>query len=173
MSRSIMKASRAMYPVSSSNPMKKKRMRICGRKTKTPATPAMAPSMIRLRRSPSGMMPVTQPASPPTSRPHSSPPLKTASIQPIGASATLKISVKIMVRTVSSAVHPQTRCSRMASSRSVSESCWASGRRTTSSHRAPMASYRAATKRSSQPGTSRSNCSRTACNSLRASSEIP
>ncbi len=51
--------------------MKPKRMRICGRKTRTAPTPAMTPSTTRLRRapSPSQVQPSAQEASPPTSVP--------------------------------------------------------------------------------------------------------
>ena len=40
-------------------PMKKNRMRICGRNTITPLTPEITPSVTRLRKSPSGIQPGT------------------------------------------------------------------------------------------------------------------
>ena len=61
MRRSIRKAARAMYPVSSSRPMKKKRRQICGRKTTTAPTPAMTPSTSRLCNAPSLSIPPTTP----------------------------------------------------------------------------------------------------------------
>ena len=41
-------------------------MKICGRKTITPPTPAITPSTIRLRNGPSAIDPSTSPASQPT-----------------------------------------------------------------------------------------------------------
>jgi len=52
--RSMMKAARAMYPVSSRNAMQPMRSMITGTNTMTAPTPGMMPSTRRLESSPAG-----------------------------------------------------------------------------------------------------------------------
>ena len=74
MVRSAMRAARARYPESSRTPMKRKRSRICGRKTSTDPTPPHTPSRRRLLTTESGMAPRSH--SPDTVTSHSTPFMK-------------------------------------------------------------------------------------------------
>ena len=58
-SRSMTNATRARYPRSSSTPMNRNSIAICGMNTTTFPTPAMTPSTRRSRSGPAGIRPVT------------------------------------------------------------------------------------------------------------------
>ena len=55
----MIKAARAMYPVSSKREIKKNKIRMFGRKTRTPPTPAIIPSTIMSEIIPAGSMSLT------------------------------------------------------------------------------------------------------------------
>ena len=98
--RSIKKTARAMYPVSSNTEMKKKRIRICGRKTMTLPTPFMMPSVSKSRNEPSAIIPLIQ--SPRAATP--------ASIQSIGYCPTVKVVQKVSHIRKRKIGIPQMRC---------------------------------------------------------------
>ena len=108
-SRSMMNAARAMYPVSSSSPRKKNRIRICGKKMTTPPTPAMMPSITRSRKSPSGNAAAAQPLTSSWAD----------SIQPIGNSASRNIAKNISAITPRKNTQPHKRWVSTASMRSL------------------------------------------------------
>ena len=85
--------------------MKKNKIRICGRKTTTPPTPAIAPSVIKSRRSPAGTADFTASANAAT-RP---------SMKFIGNSASVKMLRNSAVITAPSVSQPQTGCVATAS----------------------------------------------------------
>jgi hypothetical protein len=110
MNLSMMNAARAMYPVSSRKPMKRKRMAICGRKTTTEPTPAKMPSTIRLCRSPGGRADPTAAPSPPTS----------PSTRSISGDAQVKMDWKTSAISTRKMIGPPMRWRTTASIRSVS-----------------------------------------------------
>ena len=101
----MMNAARAMYPVSSRRPRKKKRKSIWGRKVTTAATPAIPPWMIRSRRSPGGM--ATSTRAPSASNP--------CLIRSIGSWAQENIAWNTRAIRARNITTPHTRCVRTAS----------------------------------------------------------
>mgnify|MGYP001493752435 CR=1 FL=1 len=110
--RSITKAARARYPVSSSRLIRKKSRQICGRNTTVPATPPMMPSATRSCTGPGGIRSPTQPPSR----------AKVASIRSIGTVASVNSVQKRRPITARKTATPTTGCVKAASSRSVSVS---------------------------------------------------
>ena len=108
MMRSMRNAARAMYPLSSSKPRKKVRIRICGRKTTTPPTPARIPSVSKDRRSDSGS----------TLDIASARAFCPASMRSMGHWAMEKMQKNMAAMATKKTGHPQRRWVRMESKRS-------------------------------------------------------
>ena len=98
--RSIRKAARAMYPLSSRMEIKRNSSRICGRNASTPPTPAIIPSARRSVKMPAGRL----------VRAAWSRPLKMLSIRLIGRVAHEKIAWKTSTITASKMIGPSTLC---------------------------------------------------------------
>ena len=84
---------------------------ICGRKTRTPPTPEITPSVSRLWSGPGGMRPVTSEASRP----------KSCSIQSMGAWVSLKMAMKMASTTSPRKAGPPTGWVRTLSALSLND----------------------------------------------------
>ena len=128
--RSMMNAARAMYPLSSSTQRNMKRMAICGTKVSVVPTPAMTPSTSSERRAPAGI-------ACPTTLPNQ---LTAASMRFMSGCAQANTDWKTAPIKTTKITGPHTRCVSTRSMASRRESRRSPGATTASDSNVPMAS---------------------------------